>query len=176
MMRRFIAVLMLLMMGAGVAVGLQSCATQQSKAVDMPQADLIRVYKSKRQLQLLHDGQVFASYHVSLGGHPVGPKHQEGDERTPEGRYRIDWRNPKSHYYLSLHISYPDAADKAWAKKHGVSPGGAIMIHGMPNGYGWTSPILRHMDWTAGCIAVTDADMRQIWAAVPVGTPIVINP
>ncbi len=139
-------------------------------------ADLIKVDKSARQLQLLRDGEVIASYAVALGNAPEGPKQQEGDERTPEGRYVIDWRNPKSRYFLSLHISYPDANDKARAKEAGVSPGGDIMIHGQPNGYQSAGPALQKFDWTNGCIAVTNAQMQEIWDAAPDGTPIEITP
>ncbi len=99
----------------------------------------------------------------------MGPKRQEGDGRTPEGRYAIDWRNAKSKYHLSLHISYPDAADVARAREAGVDPGGDIMIHGFPDG------ARREGDWTQGCIAVTDEEMDEIWGLVEEGTPIWIG-
>ena len=139
-------------------------------------ADLIKVDKSDRQMQLLRSGEVIASYQIALGDAPEGHKMQEGDERTPEGRYVIDWRNPKSSYFLSLHISYPDANDKARAKAAGVSPGGDIMIHGQLNGFGMMETGLQKFDWTNGCIAVTNAQMQEIWGAVPDGTPIEITP
>jgi murein L,D-transpeptidase YafK len=110
-----------------------------------------------------------------LGGHPVGNKIQEGDERTPEGNYLIDWRNQKSIAHLSLHISYPNQADISQAKALGVSPGGNIMIHGILNGWGWLGRLHSYWDWTNGCIAVTNAEMREIWSLVPDGTPITIR-
>lgn len=138
-------------------------------------ADLIRVYKSERRLELLREGQVIRSYEVSLGDAPEGHKMQEGDERTPEGEYIIDWRNPRSVAHLSLHISYPNEEDIARAKAAGVSPGGDIMIHGLLNGWGFLGALHRMRDWTDGCIAVTDKEMREIWSLVPDGTPIVIE-
>lgn len=139
-------------------------------------ADLVRVDKSARLLQLMRNGTVIASYPVALGDAPEGHKMQEGDERTPEGRYVIDWRNPNSSYFLSLHISYPNAQDRARARAAGVSPGGDIMIHGQPNGFDASGSGLQKFDWTNGCIAVTNAQMEQIWDAVPDGTPIEITP
>ena len=141
-------------------------------------ADLIRVDKSERRLELLRKGKVIARYQIALGRNPVGAKEKQGDMRTPEGSYTIDWRNPKSGYHLSLHISYPDKADKARAAKLGIDdPGGDIMIHGQPNGYFQpASLLLQTVDWTFGCIAVTNADMDAIWKAVPDGTPIEILP
>ena len=139
-------------------------------------ADTIKVFKARREMHLLTDGKVMASYRIALGGVPLGHKHQEGDERTPEGRYVIDWRNPQSRYFLSLHISYPDEIDRKNAAERGVSPGGDIMIHGQPNGFAAGSPVLQKMDWTNGCIAVTNAQMQEIWDSVPDGTPIEIKP
>ena len=140
-------------------------------------ADLIRVDKSERRLELLRGGKLLASYPVALGRSPVGHKAREGDMRTPEGRYVIDWRNPGSLYHLSMHISYPDEQDKARAKAAGFSPGGDIMIHGQPNGYALpASMLLQQSDWTFGCIALSNADLDEIWKAVPDGTPIEINP
>ena len=139
------------------------------------QADLIRVDKSERLLELLRSGQVIRSYTISLGDAPEGHKVQQGDERTPEGTYRIDWRNPNSVAYLSLHISYPNTQDRARAAAAGVDPGGDIMIHGILNGWGFLGPLQRFRDWTNGCIAVTDAEMREIWSLVPDGTAITIQ-
>ncbi len=141
------------------------------------QADLIEVSKSQRTLTLARDGVPIATFPVAFGAAAdAGPKRQEGDERTPEGQYLIDWRNARSSAYLSLHISYPDAGDLAGANRRGVPPGGDIMIHGLPNGWGWLGPIHHLVDWTDGCIAVTNAEMREIWARVPNGTPIRIDP
>ncbi len=138
-------------------------------------ADKVLVIKSERRLVLLRSGKPLRSYRVALGADPVGHKNRQGDARTPEGNYRIDWRNPKSKFHLSLHISYPNKADKARARKQGVSPGGDIMIHGMANGYGYIGRLHRFLDWTNGCIAVTDREIKEIWRAVPNGTPIEIR-
>lgn len=141
-----------------------------------PAIDLVRVHKSDRKLELVSGEKVVRSYAVALGANPVGHKSQEGDERTPEGRYVLDWRNPGSGYYRSIHVSYPNADDVAAAKRAGVDPGGMIMIHGQPNGYGWWSRLVQMFDWTNGCIAVTDEEMAEIWQMVEDGTPIEINP
>lgn len=138
-------------------------------------ADMIRIDKSERRLELVKDGEVIRSYRISLGAAPEGHKEREGDERTPEGAYTIDWRNQNSVAHLSLHISYPNDADKAHAEALGVSPGGNIMIHGLLNGWGFIGALHRSWDWTDGCIAVTNAEMREIWSLVPNGTLIVIE-
>jgi murein L,D-transpeptidase YafK len=139
-------------------------------------ADHVLVDKSERTLTLLRGGQPLKTYAVSLGGAPAGHKRQEGDERTPEGRYVLDYRNPASAAHLSLHVSYPDASDAARARAQGVPPGGMIMVHGIMNGLGWLGRLHRLVDWTDGCIAVTNAEMDEIWRAVPDGTPIEIRP
>lgn len=140
------------------------------------QADAVLVFKAERKMQLLQNGQVLKTYRIALGQNSVGHKTQEGDERTPEGHYVLDFRNPRSIAYRSLHISYPNAADKAQALARGVSPGGAVMIHGLPNKFRWIGPMHRLMDWTDGCVGVTNAEMEEIWRAVPVGTPIELRP
>jgi murein L,D-transpeptidase YafK len=134
------------------------------------QADRIIVNKTRREMLLLRGESILRTYRVALGRDPSGHKQQEGDGRTPEGSYVIDRRNPRSRYHLSLRISYPNAADRARAAALGVDPGGDIMIHGLKDG----QP--REHDWTQGCIAVTDAEMDEIWALVPEGTPIRIAP
>lgn len=139
-------------------------------------ADSVVVDKSDRTLSLLSHGRVLKTYRVSLGGHPLGPKRREGDERTPEGVYRLDARNPHSSSHLALHVSYPDSADRAWARAHGAAPGGLVVVHGIRNGMGWLGRLHRLVDWTDGCIAVTDGEMDEIWRAVPTGTPIRIRP
>ena len=148
----------------------------QRFAEPIPPADEILVLKSDRKLVLLSGGDPVKTYRISLGGEPSGHKLEEGDQRTPEGDYVIDWRNEDSRYYRSLHISYPNAADEAQAVARNVSPGGAIMIHGSPNGLGLFSWALAPFDWTDGCIAVSNHEMAEIWAAVPDGTPIRIKP
>ncbi|UYV38630.1 L,D-transpeptidase family protein [Rhodobacteraceae bacterium D3-12] len=138
------------------------------------QADAITVHKAARRLVLLRNGVPIRSYAISLGADPSGPKAREGDERTPEGTYVIDWRNARSIAHLSLHISYPNAADVAAAKAAGVSAGGDIMIHGLPNGWGAIGALHRLWDWTDGCIGLTNAEMSEVWSLVPDGTPITI--
>jgi murein L,D-transpeptidase YafK len=133
-------------------------------------ADQIVINKSRREMLLLRGNVILRSYRIALGRDPVGHKQCEGDGRTPEGRYTIDRRNPKSKYHLALHISYPNADDVAGAQAAGVEPGGDIMIHGLKDGE------LRQGDWTQGCIAVTNEEMEEIWALVPEGTVIVIEP
>lgn len=139
-------------------------------------ADKLVVFKAARKLQLMKGGEVLRSFRVALGPNPKQHKVREGDGRTPEGRYVLDWRNAKSRYYRSIHISYPNAHDRRKAAERDVSPGGDIMIHGLPNGY--KGPAQRHSawDWTAGCIAVTNAEIDVIWSLVENGTPIEINP
>ena len=146
-------------------------------AADLTQPiDQIVVNKSKHQLLLLREGKVIRAYRVALGWHPVGPKREQGDGKTPEGDYSISGRNPKSSYHLSLRISYPSAADSERAERAGVDPGGDIMIHGLPNGEENVGIEHAEVDWTAGCIAVTDKEIEEIWRLVPDGTPIRINP
>ena len=139
-------------------------------------ADRVVVYKADRLLQLFDGDEVLMEYPISLGDNPIGHKTQRGDEKTPEGRYRIDWRNPNSVFHLSLHISYPNKHDREQAALRGVSPGGAIMIHGQPNGRAGLYLINRFRDWTDGCISVSSSNMREIWDAVPDGMPIEIYP
>lgn len=140
------------------------------------QADLVEVGKSERVLTLSRNGEVFASYQISLGAAgDDGHKQHEGDERTPEGLYEIDWRNDGSFAYLSLHISYPNAQDIAAAAAKGEDPGGFIMIHGIANGWGWLRNLHLAWDWADGCIAVSNKEMREICAHVPNGTPIKIE-
>ena len=136
--------------------------------------DKVFVDKSARTLQLLSDNKVIKSYPIALGGNPTGHKQQQGDQRTPVGSYTLDYKNEKSGYYRSIHISYPNAADKARAKSRGVSAGGDIMIHGQKNGFGALGVLNQQRDWTEGCIAVTNDEMDAIMAAVKVGTPIKI--
>jgi murein L,D-transpeptidase YafK len=139
-------------------------------------ADKIVVVKSEHKMTLLRNNAVLRSYAVSLGRGGAGPKLRDGDHETPEGDYVIDWRNPKSRFHLSLHISYPNAMDIRRARERGFAPGGDIMIHGLQNGLSWIGRFQRFADWTDGCIAVTDSEMDQIWSAVPDGTPIEIRP
>lgn len=125
---------------------------------------------------LLRGESVLRAYRIALGRNPVGPKEEEGDGKTPEGSYSIDWRNPQSKCHLSLHISYPNPADCEQAAARGVEPGGEIMIHGLRNGEGHLGKSHLESDWTQGCIAVTDEEMDEIWDLVSDGTAIEINP
>jgi murein L,D-transpeptidase YafK len=143
---------------------------------DVPQADTVVVNKSRRELLLLHNGTVIRSYRVALGGSPIGPKVKQGDERTPEGDYVIDGRNSRSRFHLALHISYPNAADVARARHEHADPGGDIMIHGLPRWASAVGGMHRAIDWTDGCIAVTNREIEEIWRLVPSGTRIHINP
>lgn len=141
---------------------------------DMPVIDKVFVDKSARLLQLLSGNQVVKSYDVALGGNPVGHKQRQGDNRTPTGSYTLDYKNEQSKFYRSIHISYPNAADKARAKKSGVNAGGDIMIHGQTNGMSASAFATQKSDWTEGCIALTNDEMDEIMAAVQLGTAIEI--
>ena len=151
----------------------------QNRSDELPkntQIDRILVQKSARELSVFRNGQLLKTYRVALGENPVGAKEQEGDMKTPEGLYTIDYRNPKSDYHLALHISYPSQADVERAQARGVSAGCDIMIHGLPNGTGSMGDVYRQKDWTAGCIALTDAEIEELWRITPDGTPIEIRP
>ncbi|MCM2317049.1 MAG: L,D-transpeptidase family protein [Thermoanaerobaculia bacterium] len=139
-------------------------------------ADLVVVDKSERSLKLFRAGRELRTYRVALGPNPEGHKLEEGDGRTPEGRYVIDWRNAKSAFHRSLHVSYPNAHDRREARRRGVDPGGAIMIHGLPGGMGGLGAGHVASDWTLGCIAVTSEEIEEIWRVVRDGTPIDITP
>ncbi len=148
--------------------------TSMQIIADTPIIDKVFVDKSERRLQLLSGNEVIKSYHVALGGNPIGHKQRQGDKRTPIGSYTLDYKNEKSKFYRSIHISYPNAADKARAKALGISAGGDIMIHGQQNGKGALTVDTQKLDWTEGCIAVTNAEMDEIMAAVKLGTSIEI--
>ncbi|MDG6078796.1 hypothetical protein E3U23_06265 [Erythrobacter litoralis] len=138
-------------------------------------ADFVLVDKSDRMLQVYRDGVVIHEIGgLQFGDAPLGHKQFEGDERTPEGRYTIDFGNPQSRYHLSLHVSYPNAVDRARAKGAGGSPGGAIFLHGQPNRLPENRRMLR--DWTDGCIALTNSEIRLLWKMIPDGTTIEIRP
>jgi murein L,D-transpeptidase YafK len=139
-------------------------------------ADRVLVEKSRRRLTLYHEDVVLKRYAVALGREPVGAKRFEGDGKTPEGQYVIDRRKKDSAYHLALHVSYPDRADRDRATAEGRPAGGDIMIHGIRNGLGFLGPVHRVYDWTQGCIALTNAEIEELWRAVPDGTPIEIRP
>jgi murein L,D-transpeptidase YafK len=139
-------------------------------------ADRILIEKKERRLTLISKGKILKTYKIALGGNPEGPKERQGDNKTPEGTYFIDSRNKDSRYHLSLHISYPNEKDKKRAKELGVSPGGDIMIHGIKNGFSWVGDSHSEIDWTKGCIAVTDEEIEEIEKLVPNGTVVEIRP
>jgi murein L,D-transpeptidase YafK len=139
-------------------------------------ADIVLIVKKERRLTLLSKGEVIKTYTIALGGNPVGPKERQGDNKTPEGTYIIDSRNSNSGYHLSLHISYPNEKDKIRARELGVSPGGDIMIHGIKNGFSMVGASHAEIDWTKGCIAVTNQEMEEIYTFVPNGTIVEIRP
>ena len=138
--------------------------------------DHLVVLKKQHKLLLMSGDQVVKSYDVALGSGGLAPKRRQGDHRTPEGPYTIDYRNPASRFHLALHISYPQKTDMLRARQLGVDPGGDIMIHGLGPGFSWAGELHRHNDWTDGCIAVTDEEMDEIWQAVADGTPVEIRP
>lgn len=147
-----------------------------SQTLNGKTVDKVLLIKSERQLQLLSRGEVLKTYRVSLGKQPKGRKFREGDNRTPEGFYWIDWRKTSQNYNLSMHISYPNAADRAAATAKGLAPGGMIMIHGTPIDEEYPEWYFKTLDWTNGCIALPNADMREVWASVKDGTLIEIRP
>ena len=159
-----------LLAALAVIAGLAGCGSK-FRSYDGPAVTQIQVYKAQRRMVLLNNGTVLKSYDIALGGDPVGDKKFEGDRKTPEGQYYIDRRNPRSRFYLSLGISYPNAEDRADAEAVGKDPGGDIFIHGRAGQNRGKGP-----DWTVGCIALTDREIEQVYAMVRVGTPIFIFP
>lgn len=154
---------------AGALFALSACSSK-FRSYDGPPVTSIVVYKERRKMFLMNGNDILESYDFELGFAPVGNKYVEGDGRTPEGAYFIDRKNPNSSFHLSIGISYPNAQDRAEAAALGQPPGGDIFIHGTPK------LVRRKDDWTAGCIAVTDRQMEDIYAMVEVGTPIFIYP
>lgn len=142
----------------------------------LPIADRVIVHKGARKLELLSEGKVLRTYPIALGLRPEGHKEYEGDFRTPEGLYHLTRRNPNSEYFLSILIDYPHPQDVARARKLGLQPGGAIMIHGEPNVPRKPRDYYRNVDWTEGCIAVSNSDMVEIWLMTRPDTPIEIRP
>ena len=140
------------------------------------QADHIVVQKSAHTLTLYANGKALKVYKVALGKGTSGPKDHEGDQKTPEGSYIIDQKNAQSRFHLALHVSYPNAEDRRRAQAEGLQPGGAIMVHGVEDKLAWLGALQHHIDWTDGCIAVSNPEIEEIWRQVPVGTPIEIKP
>lgn len=146
------------------------------QAGEFPIADEVIIDKSDRELHLISHGEIFRTFKIALGIQPEGDKNKEGDFRTPEGRYLLDIRNPNSDYFLSIRVSYPNAADRRKASEDGVDPGGSIMIHGQPNLPSRSEAYYRTQDWTNGCIALSNSDMIDIWLMTGDDTPIEIRP
>ena len=151
-------------------------ATIPALADDFPLADKVVVEKENRKLHLMQHGEAFRTFDIALGVEPVGDKEREGDQKTPEGLYSLDTRNPDSDFFLAIHISYPSSTDRADASNNGYDPGGAIMIHGQPNVPTYSTAYYRKQDWTNGCIAVSNSDMIDIWLMTPNNVPIEILP
>lgn len=149
-------------------------ASALSNAIE--KADRVVVVKSSNTLSLYRGQKLIRSFPVVFGANPIGHKQQEGDERTPEGNYTLDFKKADSAFYKAIHISYPNAQDVEAARKRGVSPGGSVMIHGQKNRLGWASFISQHFNWTNGCIALTNEEMELVWQAVDAGTPIEVKP
>lgn len=160
-----------MILGGMAALSVAGCGASKFKSYNGPEVTSIVVNKAARNMYLLHHGEVLKSYNIDMGFAPVGDKKIEGDGKTPEGTYIIDRRNPNSAFHLSLGISYPNAADIAEAKALGEKPGGEIFIHGQPNRKKAKGP-----DWTAGCIAVKNREIEDIYAMVNTGTTITIRP
>jgi murein L,D-transpeptidase YafK len=161
---------------AGTLPAQQSARVALLPSPGLPDVDHIVVRKSERRLYLMDGDRVVRAYKIALGLDPVGPKQRDGDFRTPEGRYYLARRNPRSNYFLSIQISYPNARDLERAHVHHWQTGGSIMIHGLPNRLKSSPGYYQHSDWTDGCIAVSDADMVEIWLLTRDGTPIDILP
>ncbi len=151
-----------------MVMGLAACGGGKFRRYGGPEVTRVEVHKSDRKMYLLHDDKVLKEFDIALGFAPVGDKEFEGDGKTPEGVYRISLKNPESNYHLSLKISYPNTEDRAYASSKGRSPGGDIFIHGGPRNK------VYQRDWTAGCIALTDKEMEQVYAMIEPGTPIFI--
>jgi len=143
---------------------------------NLGKADKVIVKKSQSKLFLMSNGKVIKEYDVAFGSEPKGHKQKEGDERTPEGYYLLDYKKTDSSFYKAIHISYPNREDKLNAEKLGINPGGLIMIHGQKNRFGMFSFLTQKFNWTNGCIAVTNSEMDEIWNAVAIKTPIEIRP
>ena len=162
----------------GLQEKIEALERELATAVLLQKASVSRVLieKGERRLTLISKDKALKSYRIALGGNPNGPKERIGDNRTPEGTYVIDSRNRDSRYHLSLHISYPNEKDRRRAKELGVSPGGNIMIHGLKNGFAWVSDLHSEVDWTKGCVAVTNDEIEEIARLVPDGTVVEIRP
>jgi murein L,D-transpeptidase YafK len=174
-MKKTIKVLLLLLFCSFLGVFIYNVLPVE-KLTDYIGIDRILVLKSKRQLIVFSKGKALKTYKIALGTHPTGPKQCEGDRKTPEGIYIINDKNPCSRFHKNLAISYPNADDINNAKQTGKLTGGDIKIHGLQNGLGFIGKLQRLSDWTAGCIALTNSDVDELYAHTPIGTPIEIRP
>ena len=157
-------------------VSADSVAERIAPAGVLLPADRVIVHKSERRMELQREGRTIVNYRVSLGLNPNGHKQREGDFRTPEGSYRLTRRNSRSEFFLSVMVSYPEAVDVALARRNGWSPGGLIMVHGLPNLPKYARDRYLNTDWTDGCIALSNEDMLDFWLLTGPGTPIEIHP
>ena len=167
---------------ATVSFAVQADTLPQTERVTMrttgnlPVVDKVVVHKAERKLELLQRGTLVRTYKVALGLNPIGTKERSGDFRTPEGAYRLVRRNPRSEYFLSMQVSYPNDVDLKHARRNHWDTGGSIMIHGLPNQLKHDPSYYESVDWTDGCIAVSNSDMLEIWLLVPDNAPIEILP
>ncbi len=173
MYRKLLISIMLL---AAPVAGADSLTALAGPAGMLQPVDRVVVQKSTRRMELYRGDAIVATYKISLGLQPVGQKQREGDFRTPEGRYRLTRRNARSDFYLAVQVSYPEAADVALARKNGWAPGGAIMVHGLPNLQKYPRARYLSTDWTDGCIALSNEDMLDFWLLTGRDTPIEIRP
>jgi murein L,D-transpeptidase YafK len=169
----------ILILGAAVAIAAAGAIWANAPTTALPadsKADLLVVEKAQRKLLAYSHGVLLRAYSVSLGREPIGPKLRQGDRRTPEGQYFVDAHNPTSSFHRALHVSYPSAADVVRARSAGYDPGGEIMVHGIHYGLGWIGRAHRFVDWTVGCVAVTDPEIEELYRIVPDGTRIDLRP
>ncbi len=158
------------------SVDATKASVMQSPTATMPTADRVVVYKGERKMLLMRGNSILRTYKISLGLNPIGHKERSGDFRTPEGTYRLTRRNPRSDFFLSIQVSYPNDADLKKARRNGWDSGGSIMIHGLPNQLKHTPAYYANSDWTDGCIAVSNSDMLEIWLLTADNAPIEILP
>jgi murein L,D-transpeptidase YafK len=161
-----------------IAVMVMSAIMTNARAIDtdFPLADMVVVEKENRKLHLMRGGKPFRTFDIALGMYPIGDKLREGDQKTPEGMYWLDMRNPDSDFFLSIHVSYPNTTDRRAAQSLGLNPGGQIMIHGQPNSPTYSEAYYAKEDWTNGCIALSNSDMIDIWLMTPNRVQIEIRP
>lgn len=167
-----------LILASTMLIGAASgCSSRLPDTLPVQQtADRIVIAKSSHTMTLMSDGHVLKVYRVALGRGSTGPKERQGDHKTPEGQYVVDRKNARSRFHLALHLSYPNQEDAERARRAGVDPGGLIEIHGLPTQFAWLGSLQHDIDWTDGCVAVTNREIEEIWRLVPVGTPIEIKP